>query len=67
MKTIGQAMREQREKRSLSRERLAADAGISASSLGLYERDQAVPGALALIALSDALGISIDEYLGVKR
>lgn len=58
MKTIGQVMREQREKRSVSRERLAADAGISASSLGALRAGSGRAGAMALIALSDALGIT---------
>ena len=67
MKTIGQTMREHRMNAGLTMKKLADLAGVHPQTLGSYERDEATPGAFSLIALSEALGISIDEYLGIKK
>ena len=67
MKTIGQNMREHRLNAGLTMKKLADLAGVHPQTLGSYERDEATPGAFNLIALSDVLGISIDEYLGGKK
>ena len=67
MKTIGQTMREHRKNAGMTMKKLADLAGVHPQTLGSYERDEATPGAFSLIALSEALGISIDEYLGVKK
>lgn len=67
MKTIGQNMREKRLESGLTMKKLAYLAGVHPSTLGSYERDKAVPGAFSLISLAAALGISIDEYLGVAE
>lgn len=61
---IGASMKEARLNAGLSREQLAEASGIPATSIRTYERSEAYPGILNLIYLSDALGISIDTYIG---
>lgn len=67
MKTIGQHMRERRMETGMTMKELAERAGVNPTTLGSYERDQACPGAFSLISLSEVLGISIDEYLGLQN
>lgn len=62
--TIGEYMTAARENRGLTRPQLARKAGLSSEIVGKYERDEHFPGLANLLSLSDALGISIDEYVG---
>ena len=64
MKTMGQSMREAREKAGLTLSGLADMSGVLVSSLGRYERDVTIPGIMNLVSLTDVLEISIDEYIG---
>lgn len=67
MKTIGQVMRERRMEAGLTVAELSEKSGIHRNSIWAYESDKHTPNAFALIELSETLGISIDEYLGVQR
>lgn len=62
--TIGEYMTDARENCGLTRPQLARKAGLSSEIVGKYERDEHFPGLANLLSLSDALGISIDEYVG---
>ena len=62
--TIGEYMRQAREDIGLSRPQLAGLSGVSENAIGTYERGESHPGVLALIALADAMEISIDDYIG---
>ena len=66
MMTIGQAMRTAGLKAKISQAKLGALAGISPTQLCDYERDRRSPGIFNLIELADALGLTIDEYIGRK-
>lgn len=62
--TVGEAMRAAREKAGLTQSKLSAITGISPTSLNQYEKDKYLPRIDAAEMLADALGISIDEYVG---
>ena len=66
--TFGQRLRFLRESRGITKDRLAADAGISPACLRNYEYDRNVPSAEALEGLADALGFTMHElWKGVGR
>lgn len=67
MKTIGQAMKNARETAGLTVAELSEKSGIHRNSIWAYESDRHTPNAFALIELSETLGISIDEYLGLQN
>lgn len=50
---------------SMTRDELAEAAGISASSIGAYERGDQEPKASAIIALAGVLKVSTDFLLGL--
>ena len=64
MKTIGTHMREARMEASISRPELSKLAGVPETSIRAYETSEAFPGIINLIALADALNMSIDDYIG---
>jgi Zn-dependent peptidase ImmA (M78 family)/DNA-binding XRE family transcriptional regulator len=63
---IGKRLKLARAAAGLSLRDLAAkiDNRVSAQQIGKYERDQDVPGSGVLIALSHALGVSVDYVVG---
>jgi transcriptional regulator with XRE-family HTH domain len=58
---LGQAIRQLREKRGLTQEQLAEDAGIVGTTISLIERGYANPTWATLRDLADALGVSMVE------
>ena len=64
MLTIGKAMRKCRRAKRISQKKLSDASGIEISSISRYEREITFPGILSLVALADALGVSLDEYVG---
>ena len=62
--TVGEAMKQAREKAGLTQNALATITGISPTSLNQYERDKYLPRVDVAEMLADTLGISIDEYVG---
>ena len=61
---IGDYMREARVEALLSQEELAFRSGVCYRSLQSYEQGIANPGIKNVIKLADALGMSIDDYVG---
>ena len=61
---IHETMTKAREAKGLTQYNLAKIAGVNPRSLIGYEAGENAPGLFNLIALADALGISIDEYVG---
>lgn len=61
---IHEAMRKAREVKGITRYKLARKAGVDPRSLQVYEAGESYPKLFNLIALADALGISLDEYVG---
>jgi transcriptional regulator with XRE-family HTH domain len=62
--TTGEAMRNAREKANYSKKELSQLSGINAYNIGQYELDRVKPRIDTAEMLADALGISIDEYIG---
>jgi transcriptional regulator with XRE-family HTH domain len=58
---LGEAVRQLREKRGLTQERLAQDAGVTTGTVSLLERGQSNPAWGTVNALADALGVSLAE------
>lgn len=62
--TIGESMRRAREKAEITAVELSKRSGVDAWSIGQFELDRHLPRIDRLELLADALGISIDEYIG---
>lgn len=62
--TVSEAMKRAREKAGLSQYQLAKISGVVAQSISKYELGKALPRVDTVEFLADALGISIDEYIG---
>jgi transcriptional regulator with XRE-family HTH domain len=58
---LGKALRQLREKRGLTQEALAHDAGITTGSLSLIERGNRNPSWGTVTRLADALGASMGD------
>ena len=63
MATIGERVREVRERLTLTQEELAARSGISKGFLSDVENDKSSPGAEYLLRIANALGASVDYLL----
>lgn len=66
MTAVHEAMRNARRMKDISQQGLADAAGINRTLLCEYETGKVKPTIFNLITLADALGISIDEYVGHK-
>ncbi|MBE6618395.1 MAG: helix-turn-helix transcriptional regulator [Ruminococcaceae bacterium] len=62
--TIGESIRKVREERGYSRQRLARKLGLHLMTIVQWERDVSYPRMKPLIALADALNVSLDELVG---
>ena len=65
---LGKAIRQLREKRGLTQEAVAHEAGVTASTYGLIERGQSNPTWATVRDIATALGVSmIDIAKAAKR
>ncbi len=60
-RALGQAIRELRDRRGLTQEAVAHEAGVTASTYGLIERGQSNPTWATVDDIASALGVSIVE------
>jgi transcriptional regulator with XRE-family HTH domain len=67
MAALGERIRLERQRRKLSLEVLAAQAGVSRSMLSDVERGEKVPSVLVLDRIATGLGTSIARLLGEER
>jgi len=58
---LGRAIRQLREKRSVTQEALGADAGVTERTVSLIERGHANPKWATVSDIADALGVSMGE------
>jgi transcriptional regulator with XRE-family HTH domain len=58
---LGEAIRQLREKRGITQERLAQDAGLTTGTVSLVERGRSNPAWGTVKAIAAALGISIAD------
>lgn len=61
------AMRAAREKAGYTKYRLAKETGVCVSSIMNWEAGRTGPSVTAAVLVCDALGISLDEYIGRKK
>lgn len=61
---IGERLREERVRRGISVRGLARDIGVSASLISQIETDKSRPSVSTLYAITNALGISVEELFG---
>ena len=66
MKTIGEYIKDARERKGYSQKELAEKAGINKSNIGHWERGQTFPSIINLIPVADVLGMTLDELVGRK-
>lgn len=62
--TIGEAMKAARKKAGLTQKQLAEKSGVTQPSISVYEQDERYPSLFIVTDLADALGITVDEYVG---
>ena len=58
---LGEAVRQLREKRGITQERLAQDAGVTTGTVSLVERGRSNPSWGTVRALAHGLGVSMGE------
>lgn len=66
MRTIGEAMRQCRLSRGVSLQDLSEAAGVSDKTIRNAEGGRHYPGILVVVSCAEALGVSLDEYVGIK-
>ena len=63
---VGHNMPAVRVSKHIGRGRLAENSDVALQSIRNYERGRSLPGLVNLVCLSSALGVSMDEYTGMK-
>ena len=63
-KTIGEKIREYRQKKGLTQDALAAELHISSQAISKWENGQTMPDISLLMPLSMVLGIGLNDLLG---
>ena len=64
--TIGQSMKQCREKKQITQLQLAEKIGTSNMTVSNWETDRFSPSLIMLISVADVLKVSIDELIGRK-
>ena len=66
MKTIGQNIRCYRKRRGYSQEKLAEMADINDKLVGFYETGKRIPPVINLVAIAEALEVTMDQLCGIN-
>ena len=66
MRTIGQNIRYYRKLRGYSQEKLAEMADINDKLVGFYETGKRIPPVINLVAIAEALEVTMDELCGIN-
>ena len=61
---IGKNILEQRRKKNVTQEELAAELGVTAAAVSKWENGYTLPDIMMLCALADFFGVTTDELLG---
>ena len=67
MRTIGANIRFYRKKRGYTQEKLAEMADINEKLIGFYETGRRIPPVINLVAIAEALEVTVDELCGIKH
>lgn len=62
--TVGDKIKQEREKRGISKYRMALDIGVGYNSLLKWERNEIFPSLMAACDVADYFGITLDELVG---
>ena len=66
IETIGKSMKRIRKSRNLFQRELSEISNVPLTSIREYEEDLVLPGLFNLIAIADALNVTLDELIGRK-
>jgi len=66
MRTIGQNIRYYRKLRGYSQEKLAEMADINDKLVGFYETGKRIPPVINLVAIAEALEVTMDQLCGIN-
>lgn len=64
---LGRAIRRLREKRGLTQEAVAHEAGVTASTFGLIERGHSNPTWATVQDIAAALGVSVEDVARIAK
>jgi transcriptional regulator with XRE-family HTH domain len=64
---ISEAMKAARERAGISQKELARRSGVAQANISRYEAGFCFPNLVSLLSLAEALGISVDEFIGLRR
>ncbi len=67
MNYIGERIKKLRVAKKMTQEALSRKLGVSASTVGMYERGQRSPDNEMLIKMSRVFSVSVDALLGIKE
>lgn len=62
--SIGQLIKEAREKQGYSQLQLSLRTGISQALISKWERSKTIPTILSLVSVADALNVTLDSLVG---
>jgi transcriptional regulator with XRE-family HTH domain len=60
---LAAAIREVRGRKHLSQEQVAAEAGLNRKTIGSLERKESLPSFFALVAIADAMDVSLSDLV----
>ena len=66
MRTIGQNIRYYRKLRGYSQEKLAEMADLNDKLIGFYETGKRIPPVINLVAIAEALEVTMDQLCGIN-
>ena len=66
MRTIGQNIRYYRKLRGYSQEKLAEMADLNDKLIGFYETGKRIPPVINLVAIAEALEVTMDQLCGIS-
>ena len=66
MRTIGQNIRYYRKQRGYSQEKLAEMADLNDKLIGFYETGKRIPTVINLVAIAEALEVTMDQLCGIS-
>ncbi len=67
VRVLGKFLRRAREERNCSLKRLAAESGVGVATIRKIESGTANPSLLTVVAMTEALGVSIDQAVAASR
>ena len=66
MRSIGQNIRYYRKQRGYSQEKLAEMADLNDKLIGFYETGKRIPTVINLVAIAEALEVTMDQLCGIS-